>query len=218
MARVGVWTRPAAVMLKPPWRELKQVRARVALRPTSQSDSERHWAASASGCISSSVRRLFPGLEDRVVGHRLHPEPLDRLLDVADVHDVAEDEFALAAGVAGVDDAVDVLALGELEDLLEAGFGAFDRIELEVFGDGGQDVEVPGQLVLAVAGDRHAQLDEVADGGGDDRWSFSNQASRPLPFFSKRPRALARARVRSVATEGFSAMMSVFPMACGPGD
>ena len=38
---MGVCTRPAAVMLNPPWRELKQVNARVALRPTGQSDSER---------------------------------------------------------------------------------------------------------------------------------------------------------------------------------
>ena len=37
-------------------RERKQVRARVAFRPTSQSDSERHFAASASGRISSSER------------------------------------------------------------------------------------------------------------------------------------------------------------------
>jgi hypothetical protein len=36
--------------------ELNAVIARVPLMPTSQSDSDRHTAASASGCISPSVR------------------------------------------------------------------------------------------------------------------------------------------------------------------
>ena len=53
---MGVCTRPAAVILKPPWRERKQVRARVELSPTSQSDSERHLAASARLAICSPSR------------------------------------------------------------------------------------------------------------------------------------------------------------------
>ena len=59
MARVGVCTRPAVVLLKPPPWELKEVRARVELMPTSQSDSERESAASASGCMSASERRFW---------------------------------------------------------------------------------------------------------------------------------------------------------------
>ncbi len=83
MARVGVWTRPAAVMLNPPWRELKQVRARVAFRPTSQSDSERHFAASARGFIDSPERRFFQAsrieslvidcIQSRLVGFSMLP-------------------------------------------------------------------------------------------------------------------------------------------------
>ena len=111
--------------------------------------------------------QVAPGFENGVVGHRLHPEPLHGLLDVADFHDVVENEFALAAGVAGIDDAVHVLALGELEDLLEAGFRALDGIEIKVLGDGREDLEIPRKL-FAVGAHRHAQLDEVADGGGDD--------------------------------------------------
>ena len=49
-------------MLKPPCRELKHVRARVAFKPTSQSDSDRHFAASDSGRICSSVRRFSHAL------------------------------------------------------------------------------------------------------------------------------------------------------------
>ena len=46
---------------------------------------------------------------------------------------------------------------------------------------------------------------------------FSKYISRPLPFFSNFPTsgALASARDRSVATDGFSAMMSVFDMEGG---
>ena len=43
---------------KPPDFELNAVIARVPLMPTSQSDSERHFAASASGRMAASERRL----------------------------------------------------------------------------------------------------------------------------------------------------------------
>ena len=78
-----------------------------------------------------------------------------------------EDEFPFAAGVAGVDDTVDVLAFGEFEDLFEAGFRVRDGIEVEVLGDGGQDGEIPWQF-FAIRAHRHAELDEVADSGSDD--------------------------------------------------
>ena len=54
---MGVWTRPTVVSWKPPDLELNAVIARVPLMPTSQSDSERQTAASASGCICAPVRR-----------------------------------------------------------------------------------------------------------------------------------------------------------------
>jgi hypothetical protein len=110
---------------------------------------------------------ISPRFEDRVIRHRLHPQPFDRLGDLADFHDVAENKLTLPAGVAGVDDVADVLALGELEDLLEAGLGVWDGIEIELVRDGGQDSEVPWQF-LTVRPHRHPQLDEVADGRGDD--------------------------------------------------
>ena len=55
---VGVWTRPTVVKKKPPLLLLNAVIARVPLIPTNQSASERQRAASARGCISSSVRKL----------------------------------------------------------------------------------------------------------------------------------------------------------------
>ena len=55
---VGVCTRPTVVRKKPPSRELKAVKARVPLMPTSQSASERLRAASAKPCICLLVRKL----------------------------------------------------------------------------------------------------------------------------------------------------------------
>ena len=56
MASVGVCTRPTVVLKKPPSLELNAVIARVPLMPTSQSASDRLYAASASGSMSSSSR------------------------------------------------------------------------------------------------------------------------------------------------------------------
>ena len=58
MDKVGVCTRPTVVKKKPPSRELNAVMARVPLMPTNQSASERQRAASASGSICLSVRKL----------------------------------------------------------------------------------------------------------------------------------------------------------------
>ena len=110
--------------------------------------------------------QVLPRFEDGIVGHRLHPQPLDRLVELADFHDVAENQLPFAAGVACIDDQIDVLALGQFEHLLEAGLGSFDRVELELLGDRRQHAEIPRQL-LAVRAHRHAQLDQVTDGGSD---------------------------------------------------
>ena len=52
---------------------------------------------------------------DRAGRHRLQPQTLDRLGRLRVLNDVAEDELALAAGIAGVDELDDVLALDQLE-------------------------------------------------------------------------------------------------------
>ncbi len=48
--------------------------------------------------------QFFEGLKDGALGHRLHPEALDRLLRLGGVNDVSEDELPLAPGVAGIDE------------------------------------------------------------------------------------------------------------------
>jgi len=98
-----------------------------------------------------AVAQALPGFLDGARGHGLHPEALDRFVDLADLHDILENQFAFAARVAGIDDNVELLLPGEAEDVLEAIVGLLDRLEFEVVGDGREDLEIPGQ-VFAVPG------------------------------------------------------------------
>ena len=113
------------------------------------------------------ITQFVPGFGDRVLRHRLHPQALHGFLNAAVLDNVAEDQFTFAAGVAGVDQEIDVLALGELEHLLESRLGLGLGFELEIFRDCRQHAKIPRQ-VFAVRSGRHLQLDQVADGGGDD--------------------------------------------------
>ena len=99
-------------------------------------------------------------------GHGLHPEALHGFGDFPVFHDVLEDEFTFAAGITSVDDFGDVFFTSEGEDVFEAGLGPFDGLEGEFGGDGGEDIELPRE-VLAVRAGGHFKLDEVTDGGGD---------------------------------------------------
>jgi hypothetical protein len=68
-------------------------------------------------------------LADGALRHRLQPEAADRLLGLGVLHQIAEDQLAFAARVAGVDEAADVLALDQARQQLEAVAGLLDRIE-----------------------------------------------------------------------------------------
>ena len=128
---------------------------------------------------------------------------LTGFLAPASLDQVAEDELALAAGVAGVDEGVHVGALDEALEELEPGFGFLDGPEVEVLGENGEVLEVPlAALDLDALGG--GELDEVADGGGDD----GLVASKKSPSFLKPPRA----RAISPATLGFSAMIRLLPI------
>ena len=107
-------------------------------------------------------------LLDRLLRHRGDPEPVDRLLRAGRLVDVGEDELALAACVAGVDDAIDVGASEELADRGELLLRLrVARLELEGLGDDGQVGHAPLlQPLVVVLG--LGELHEVADGPGDD--------------------------------------------------
>ena len=98
----------------------------------------------------------------------MHPEPLDRFVDISDVEDVLEDELAFPAGIAGVDDEVDVLATGLLEDMSKAALCFFNGLQFEGSRNSRKDVELPREVFTVRTGG-HLEFDEMADRGGDDR-------------------------------------------------
>jgi hypothetical protein len=63
---------------------------------------------------------VLEGLGDALVGHRGHPQALEGLFALRELVYISEDQLALAPGVAGVDDARDVLAGEEFFELAEA--------------------------------------------------------------------------------------------------
>ena len=113
IASVGVCTRPSETAPSNDERS-RIVAARVAFMPTIQSASERERAASSSRAKSSARAQVAERRADRRVRHRGEPQPLDGLLRAGLLERPGEDQLALAAGVAGVDDVVDVVALEQL--------------------------------------------------------------------------------------------------------
>ena len=111
--------------------------------------------------------QVVPGLQDGVVRHALHPQAAQGFADLAVADDVAEDELALAPGIACVHQLGYVLALGQFQHLAQSVRAAADGFQLHAFGHHGQVVHFPRQT-LAVLGLRFLLLYQVADGGGDD--------------------------------------------------
>ena len=106
------------------------------------------------------------GVHQRLGSHRLHPEALDGLVHLRGLEEVAEDQFTLAAGVAGVDEKIHLLAAHEFLEQQEALLRLVDRLELELLGKDGKLIEVPLHLLAALGGE--GELDEVPDCGGND--------------------------------------------------
>ena len=103
----------------------------------------------------------------RRVRHRAQPQPFDRLLGFGLLVQVGEDQLALATGVAGVDDLLDVLAaelFGDHRHLLARALVA--HLELEVLGHDRQ-VGHPPALVFRVVRFRFGELHEMPDGPRD---------------------------------------------------
>ena len=117
------------------------------------------------------VTEFAEPLADGVQGHGLQPQPLDllalhrptgRLLE-----DVLEDEFALAAGVAAVDDHLHVLAADQFAQGVELCFGVRQHRQRKFLRQDGQVVQGPflqGRVDLLGVGDAH----QMTDGKGDD--------------------------------------------------
>ena len=127
---------------------------------------------------------IAPGFENGVLGHRLHPQALDGFFDFSVFDDVLENQFTFASGIASVDDFADVLAFGELEDLLEASLGIGDGVEIEARRNRREHIKFPRQI-LAIRAGGHAQFDQMADGRSDDRVVVLEPCIAPGAFFIK---------------------------------
>ena len=99
--------------------------------------------------------------------HGLEPEPLDGLFGLGVLDDVAENQFAFAAGVAGIDQAVHVLALDQAQQELEAVLGLFDGLQIKMLRDDRQMGKSP-LAAFDLDAFRQAKFQQMADGGGKD--------------------------------------------------
>ncbi len=99
-------------------------------------------------------------------GHRLEPEPPNGLPGFSVLDDVAEDQFALAAGVTRIDQGIDILAFDQLGQELEAAFGLFDGPQVEVWWNDGQGAEGPFAFFHFKLF-RNRQLQQMAHGRGE---------------------------------------------------
>ena len=104
---------------------------------------------------------------DGLGGHGLQPQALHRLAGLGMAGDVIEDQLPFAARVTGVHQAIHVLALDQLGQQLEPGFGLFDGLQLEMGWNHRQVGEGPlAALHLVFFG--NDQFQQVADGRGEN--------------------------------------------------
>ena len=132
--------------------------------PTIQSASERERAASSSRANSSAGRSDSSAAFIAALVIEFSHSRLTGLFGFRLLVEVGEDQLALAAGVAGVDDLLDVLAvelLGDHRHLLAGALVA--HVELEAVGHDRQ-VRHPPALVLRVVRFRFGELHEVPHG------------------------------------------------------
>ena len=114
--------------------------------------------------VAQRGKALFDGSR----GHRLQPQPLNRLGAFGVTHDITEDQLAFAARVTGVDQAADIFALDELGEELEPSLGLLNRLQVKVRWNHRQVCKRPfAALDLELV--RHGDFDQVADGGGQHK-------------------------------------------------
>ena len=110
---------------------------------------------------------------DRVRRHRLQPKPRDglarrfpRVLRCRVLDDVAKNQLPLAPGVAGIHEAVDVVALNQAQQHPQPRLALGDRLEVKMRGDVRQLVESPFAALDVLIG-RHDNRQQMAHGRGN---------------------------------------------------
>src|SRR2546430_9721881 len=106
-------------------------------------------------------------LADRIRCHRLQPQTPNWLFNAAEFDQIAENQFAFAAGVASVNQKVDIFSLHQLLEHVEARLGFLDRPELNFVGDNRQIGKAPfPALYIELA--RQRQFNQMSERGRDD--------------------------------------------------
>ena len=128
-----------------------------------------HVAPRTQGC------KAFP---NRLVGQRRDPQALDGDVAVGELIDVAKDQLALAASVAGVDDLGEALVAQQIAHRMQLVARGRDSAQLKFGRHHGQRIHAPGLPAPVVAGGL-VQLNQVADAPGDDPvLAFETRLSR----------------------------------------
>ena len=94
--------------------------------------------------------------------HRLQPQPFDRLFGFGEARDVAENQFALPPRVASIDQRIDVFALNQSCEHLQARLGSLDRRQVEMRRNHRQICKRPFAFGGFDPG-RHGQFQQMAD-------------------------------------------------------
>jgi hypothetical protein len=115
-----------------------------------------------------AIAKFFEGLLNAAGGHRLHPCALHRELRFRELIQVGEDQFALAPGVARIDDGADIFAGEEFFQGVKTLLGILDGLEAEFFGNDGQRLQAPETVFLFVDVLGHLELHQVTEGIRDD--------------------------------------------------
>ena len=102
---------------------------------------------------------------DSLWRHRLQPKTIDCFFRAGVLDDVAEDQFALAAGVAGIDDLGDVLVSYELSQHADATAHFFRWLKFKLRRHDGELFHVP--FVLFFHGSGYRELKELTHGPRD---------------------------------------------------
>ncbi len=104
---------------------------------------------------------MIERVADRVRRHRLQPQTADRLFDAAEFDQIPENQLTLASGVASVDQKIDIGALHQLFEHVEARFRLLDRLELKFVRNNRQVGEAP-LPALHVELARQGQFNQMA--------------------------------------------------------
>ena len=209
ITRVGVWTLPAVVTLNPPCLELNAVKALVPLRPTSQSLSDRHRAASASGIISWSSLSESKALRIALfVIDCIHMRLMTLSAPATCITYLKISSPSLPASQA--------LMIVSTSFFLIKRFSRFNLLSLFAMGCSSNFSGITGRCLiphgsfLPFGPDGIFNSTRCPTAEEIKALSLSKYVFLSLPLFSNLPNSLDNTRARSVATLGFSAIMRVF--------